>query len=268
MNVKSWIKDHSLLSYFLLTYLITWTIALPNIAKVQGWFDLSIPMASHYLTAFGPLLAALIMTYITKGKTGIRTFLKRLVQWKNIAKPVWLVTISLLIVFIITYTFLFLAGVAPDISGIGNINYLPNIGLFALPLWILTNGVGEEGGWRGFALPKLLEKHGPLKSSVILAIFWSVWHAFAFFYIPNYMNLGWAVIGFFFGILAGSIVFTWIYKNSKGSVLTSILFHGFLNFTTASRLSDKIIAPVITTLVMVFAVYLVYTFTRKSSENS
>jgi membrane protease YdiL (CAAX protease family) len=266
MKLSELIKKHQLASYFLLTYLLTWAIALPNVAKAQGWFDLGLPMAWHYLTAYGPLLAAIVVIWAVQGKDGLKTYWRNLTKWRDIPLLTWVVAFSLLIIFGIGYGIWFGVGGAPDLSDVGNINFLKNIGLWALPLWVLTSGLGEEGGWRGFALPKLRERFGPIKSSLIIWFFWSLWHVFAFLYLPNYANLGWAVIGFFLGILAGSIVFTWIWENSNNSLVPAILFHGFLNFTTASRISDQIIAPVITMFIMVLAVGMAYGFARKQKK--
>jgi membrane protease YdiL (CAAX protease family) len=97
------------------------------------------------------------------------------------------------------------------------VNFLPDLGLGAWAVWFATSGCGEELGWRGFALPRLQRTHSALISSVLLAIGWAGWHLPAFFYLPSYTAMGLQILpGFFLGVLAGSIVLTWLYNSSGG----------------------------------------------------
>ena len=124
----------------------------------------------------------------------------------------------------------------------------------ALPLWVLTFGIGEETGWRGFALPRLQESHSPLGATIILWVFWALWHLPLFFYSYEVSILP----GFLIGLLAGAINFTWLYNSTDGSILLVALWHGTFNFTTAcSSCKTGLSAAVISTLVMVWAVAIV-----------
>ncbi|MDZ7336120.1 MAG: CPBP family intramembrane metalloprotease [candidate division KSB1 bacterium] len=93
-------------------------------------------------------------------------------------------------------------------------------------LWLLTYGIGEETGWRGYALPRLQKNHSALSATVILWVFWALWHLSAFFYLYDPT----IVIGFLLGVLAGAIVFTWLYNSTGGSILMVTLLHGVFNF--------------------------------------
>jgi membrane protease YdiL (CAAX protease family) len=92
------------------------------------------------------------------------------------------------------------------------------------------DGLGEELGWRGFALPRLLRRFSPLMASVIMGAVWAVWH------VPMALTAGSPMSGIPFHhhlshMFAVSILFTWIFQNTRGSILLAILFHAANNVT-------------------------------------
>lgn len=93
-------------------------------------------------------------------------------------------------------------------------------------------GLSEEPGWRGFALPRLLARFSPLSSSLILGIFWAVWHAPARFGGFEAKTPEDTIIEWIFIVLI-SIIFTWLYNRTKFSLLATVLLHPAMN--TASR---------------------------------
>jgi hypothetical protein len=100
-----------------------------------------------------------------------------------------------------------------------------------------------------------------MASSVLLAIGWAGWHLPAFVYIPSYTAMGLRILpGFFFGLLAGAIVLTWLYNSSGGSVLAAVLWHASFNFVTSSPNAGGLVAGVTSTLVMVWAVAVVWRY--------
>jgi membrane protease YdiL (CAAX protease family) len=103
------------------------------------------------------------------------------------------------------------------------------IALFAVDL-LYGGSLGEEPGWRGFALPYLQKKHSPFEASVILGFFWALWHA------PIDISHGYVLSGFG-GVVARliwtiplTILFTFFYNRTKGSVLVAILLHTSANY--------------------------------------
>ena len=86
--------------------------------------------------------------------------------------------------------------------------------------------------------------------------------AFAgFFYVPSYTAIGLQILpGFFLGVLAGAIVLTWLYNSSGGSVMAAVLWHTSFNFVTASPNAAGLVAAVTSTLVMVWAVAVVWRY--------
>lgn len=90
---------------------------------------------------------------------------------------------------------------------------------------VILGPLFEEPGWRGFALPRMQEKSGPLAASVILGMIWAVWHA------PGYLG-GWMQSSFaalLVYCVGFSILATWIYNNTRGSILLMILLHSSSN---------------------------------------
>lgn len=133
-------------------------------------------------------------------------------------------------------------------------NFLPNLGLAAWPFWVLTSGIGEETGWRGFALPRLQRKHGALTATLILSVFWVGWHVPQFFYLPTLAAIGISgFAGFAFSIAAGAILFTWLFNSTRGSILAVVLWHGGFNFITASKAGAGTAVMNMSILVMVWA---------------
>lgn len=98
----------------------------------------------------------------------------------------------------------------PDLSLIGQVDFLPPLApISAVLLWLATFRLGEELGWRGFALPRLLQHMGPIRASLTLGALWALWHLPYFLYQPSYQAMGWAglpVLGLSF--VATALVFT------------------------------------------------------------
>ncbi len=253
------IQRHPLSIFLVIAYAVTWAIAVPLALGAHGLLNWKLPQAIHYLAQFGPAAAAIIVTALTSGRDGLRELGTRAVKWRVGAKwlliaagsPIALFTVAALIAR-------FVDGQWLNLWDLGNVNFLPAIGPAALPMWFVTNGLGEEIGWRGFALPRLQERHRALTATLILAVFWALWHVPAFFYVPTYRDMGArGAPGFFFGLLSGAILFTWLYNSTGGSILMVAIWHGLFNFFTASSAGHGTLAMVFSIEVMVWAVALV-----------
>jgi membrane protease YdiL (CAAX protease family) len=258
-----------LVAYFLLAYAISWAIAIPLAAAKQGWIDWQPPFAIHYLVAFGPMLSAILVTCATAGIESVKRLLQRIVRWP-LQRRWWLVALSPLLAYAVIAVLLRLAqGEWTDVSLLGEVNFLPPLGAGALALWIFTFGLGEEVGWRGFALPRLQRNRSPLAASLVLWVFWAIWHWPMFFYIYDPALLPMILLG----MLTGTIFLTWLYNGSRGSLLMVILWHATYDFITASKAGEGVVAAIVTALVMVWAVVLVVrskavNLPRRSDKNS
>ena len=250
-------KSGSLPMFFILAYAFSWAVEIPLALKAQGLLDTPLPFSAHYLGAYGPLLAAIVMTWVTAGQEGLRELLGRMFKWR-VRPGWWLVALAPLVLYALVGVVLrFVQGQWPDAGALGQIDFLPNLGAGALLLWFLTFGLGEEAGWRGYALPRLQRGRNALSATVILWVFWALWHLPLFFYLYDVTVLP----GLLLGLLAGAITFTWLYNSTAGSILLLAVWHGAFNFTTGCvTCKTGVAAAVLSALVMVWAVVVVIWF--------
>lgn len=207
-------KRRPLIPFFLIAYLLSWYPWLLSMAGVR---------TSGGLNPLGPLVSALIVTGVTSGWKGIKALLKRLVLWR--VNILWYAVVLLLPVLInglstILNVFVFGAP-APVVSLAASWKNL--VGQFIFIFFFI--GLGEEPGWRGFALPHLQSSRSPLKATLILAAFWAIWHAPLFgteFKREQYLP-------FLISLLAATIIITWIYNHTRGSILIPMIFHSTVN---------------------------------------
>jgi membrane protease YdiL (CAAX protease family) len=141
-----------------------------------------------------------------------------------------------------------------------NIEYplvsMRSIGIILLIFLMNTihGGLSEEPGWRGFALPRLQARFSPLKSSIILGILWAVWHAPARFGGIEAKTLEDTLIEWVL-ILLITIIMTWFYNRTKGSVLVTALFHASMN-TSSSFIPGTLVAILLVPVSMIFLVFI------------
>jgi membrane protease YdiL (CAAX protease family) len=190
----------------------------------------------------GPTLSAFIMTGTTEGRAGIRRLLRRFVLWRVglrwylfvlIGPPV-LAVLGTIVLPGALASFQTPDPLLPDPLLPDPLSVLAYLGLFVLVL-VLGGPLGEEPGWRGFALPRLQRLHGPLVGSLILGPLWSFWH------LPLNLNPSWshgagssgsAILVILNGLVATvayTIIFTWVFNNTYGSLLIVILLHTSLD---------------------------------------
>jgi membrane protease YdiL (CAAX protease family) len=250
-------KRHSLLMFFILAYVLSWAVEIPLALRAQGLLAARIPWTLHYLAAYGPMLAAIIVTGLTDGREGLKALWGRMVKWR--VRPVWwLVALAPLALYVLVAVVLRLVEAqGPDLAALGQIDFLPNLGAGALLVWFLTFGLGEETGWRGYALPRLQRGRSALSATVLLWVFWALWHLPLFFYLYDVT----IIVGFLFGLLAGAITFTWLYNSTGGSILLVAVWHAAFNFVTGCvACKTGVAAAVVSTLIMVWAVVVVVWF--------
>lgn len=242
----------SLLVFFLLAYGLSWLVHVPMALANQGVIEVQLPAGLHFTGAYGPLIAALLVTAWQTGRPGVRELFARVTRWRVGAG--WL----LLAIFSPALAFLAAAAVTRLVSGVwpfdqfGAISELPGLNwLGGWLVWTLTFGLGEETGWRGFALPRLQASRSARTATLILGLVWAGWHLPQFFY--NYSDVSpFGMAAFLVSILSGALVLTFFYNSTGGSILVAVLWHGALNTAVAG--ADGLVAALVNGLVILAAV--------------
>jgi hypothetical protein len=209
---ESWIARHQLPLFFALAYLLSWYPWI--IALAQG--------RSTGPNPLGPFVAAMIMAALVGGRRELKDLLSRLVRarvgWRwyafLFALPVGLCLAAAVVAMLVT-------GSHPSLLASDKWRELPDRFIFIF----LFIGLGEEPGWRGFALPRLQKNHSPLIASLILAPLWAIWHLPLMgheFPLP-------ILPAFLVSLLGGTLVQTWLFNRTRGSVLIQMLFHATVN---------------------------------------
>jgi CAAX protease family protein len=103
-----------------------------------------------------------------------------------------------------------------------------SLSIFLIPL-LFVLAIDEEVGWRGIALPRLLEHCSVFSASLILGAVWAIFHWPLF--LPGQMLTaeGTSILTHSSTVIVLAILYTWIYQHTRGSVLTAVLFHGAFN---------------------------------------
>ena len=252
--MKSLVQKNTLVIYYLLAVIITTVAVLPIILSTQGVIPLDVSQEWHPLGALGPILAACLVVYFARGKSGLSAYINSLSDTK-ISLKLFLFSISPLLVYPVVAVAVPLFSKQTGQS----LGQFPPIWWISLLISALTYGIGEEAGWRGFALPRLQARMNALWSIFVLTIFHALWHI-PFFYYRLEFGFG-ATIGFFVGMLAGGIIMTYLINDSGGKTLLPILFHTTWNIASMVSLATfPEVTYTLTTLQMVAAVLIVIVF--------
>jgi membrane protease YdiL (CAAX protease family) len=215
---------HPLVFFFLLSFVFTW-----------GYFGLfwalQLPAALLLMGAAGPTVSAFLILAITSGKPGVLRLLRSYVHWRVGVR--WYLVTLVGIQALMFLAFVVVPGnladfVAPDRS------FVPLwLSSFVVILFLPPGGpVLEEGGFRGFALPRLQHLYGPLVGTLILGALWGLWHL-CFFFGPvaqtgpdaTFVSVSITFVLFTIGLTGLSVIMTWVLNNCGGSVLMAILAH-------------------------------------------
>jgi membrane protease YdiL (CAAX protease family) len=206
------VRRYPLITFFVLAYVFSW----------WPWPLYILGLAASPVIGFGPFFAAVVVLALTGGKAGVVALLRRMVRWR--VAPVWYAVALLLPVAInvaATVLNVLLGARPPSPAELGAWpGLIPTF--FLLLLVPGLGGAWEEPGWRGYALPKLQASRSALLASLILGVGWAFWH------LPLMVTgvIPWSDIAY---VIVQSVVYTWLFNNTRGSVLLVMLFHTMNN---------------------------------------
>ncbi|MBC7266731.1 MAG: CPBP family intramembrane metalloprotease [Anaerosomatales bacterium] len=216
-------RKHPVGWFYALAFALSWAGWVPIVADSRGAISLPGPAVFPLLLlpAAGPALAAAVVARRVDGEGAVDRLLRPLVEWRDGAP--WLTVACLLPALAL------LAGKAlTDVAGLeaprvpaGGVAATTVVG--ALVTSLLSNP-WEEVGWRGFALPRLQERHGALVATLVVGVMLGLWHLPLFFWVGNPMSER-PFLPWFVGTVAVSFVYTWLYNGAKRSLLPVTIFH-------------------------------------------
>ncbi|MGQ9896616.1 MAG: CPBP family intramembrane glutamic endopeptidase [Acidobacteriota bacterium] len=250
------VRRYPIPAFFVIAYAFSWTIGGLLVADYHG--VVSAPKSLHYLSAFGPAIAALIVTAVVGGRAGLADLWRRIVR-VDVGGRWWLiglgVPLALGLVAVVVYAVS--NGALPPIGRFGEVDYLGNIDApLALALWIATYGFGEEIGWRGLAFHRMAAG-GWLRAAVIIGVLWGLWHLPYFFYKENFIALGvGGFVGYLISMTMGSILLSWMYRSSGDSILLVAVWHGLFDFVSASPAAEGVGNAIISGVVIVWVIFI------------
>jgi membrane protease YdiL (CAAX protease family) len=212
-----WIRRSPLVAYFILVFGIEWLLVLLLSPVVP-------PLIALLIGSWLPNAVGLLVTGVAGGRSGIRELLGKAVLWRIGLR--WY-AVALLVPTTMTLLamglYLVLGNAPPE--------PLPSSQLLPIVLGaVFTGAMGEELGWRGTALPRLQARWNPLISSLILGVLWGLYH------LPSFLLSGLPLrdqplIPFMVASLGFTILITWTYNRTGGSLIPVFLYHFATNLT-------------------------------------
>ncbi len=208
--------------YFVLVFGLSAPLWLLQVLIRNNDLPLNIPI-TDILAAFMPLVVGYFLTARESGRKAARDLLKRVFDFKRIARRRWYAAIFLIApaIFLAIYCVLSIAGVP-----------LPegwNVSLISIPLlltFFFLGAAGEEVGYMGYAFEPIQKRWGALGAALIIGLPWAVWH------YPSILEQGhdwgwifWGTIG----TIAIRVILVWIYNNTNASLFACIVTHALYN---------------------------------------
>ena len=230
---KSFMVRHPMLAFYLMSCAFFWTLLILFGAVVVGAQHVD-PNAQAWtvwiVTIIGswmPSLSAAIVVRATQGHDAVAALFARLVRFKL---PAGWYLASLIPLGVVTLAVLGyrLSGGAPE----GSTPLTFTVWFHLLVINPLAGPTGEEPGWRGFALPRLLERYSPLKAGLVLGLMWSFWHLMMWLVASGYSGTTQLVyiLEFTVTIVALNLLMIWIYQHVPDSLAPMVVAHFVFNF--------------------------------------
>jgi membrane protease YdiL (CAAX protease family) len=219
-NVSKLVKKYPALSLFFVSSIIGTVFLL---LVIQG----IVPSFFVFIAASSVSVTGVLLTAITEGKEGVYNLFGQLGKWR-VGTQWWIFVVLYLAPANLIGLYL-ISGNVPDLSNIPFLNVIPLMFVF-----FVTAGLGEELGWRGYLLPRLQSRYNALYASLITGLLWALWHSVLFLVdFPGFPYFNWttqhgfitAMFFFIIYLMSWSILYTWVYNNTNGSLLLSCVFH-------------------------------------------
>ena len=211
----SLVRRHPLITFFVLAYALAWWI------WILYAFDITF---LGPIFALGPFLAAIIVTALTRGTAGLKALLSRMVRWR--VGLGWYAAALLLPVAVYLFAMslnILLGARASTAEQFGSWYLIFPLFAYSL-LFPLSGAFGEELGWRGYALPRVQARLWALSAALVIGVIQTAWH------LPLFMSdRSTSPVPLILGYMGLGILATWVFNNTRGSVLLTMLLHASFN---------------------------------------
>ena len=207
-TIVTWTRQHRLAAFFGLTFLLSW----------WSWPFYALDLAPTAFFPCGPLVAALVVIGVAEGKAGYRDLGARMIRWR-VGWTWWLVAVGTPLAVLAVATVANVAIWGAPVPVLATIAW-SQLALGAAVRFVnpLDGPLGEEPGWRGYALPQLQAERSPLVSGLVLAVFVALWH------LPLVASGMLPPVGLPI-TFAITFVYVWLFNRTGGSVLMTMVFH-------------------------------------------
>src|SRR5215211_1527736 len=238
-TIKAFIKSHPVLSYFVLAFAISWGGILPiigGVGAIPGTAEETTELfpAVYLVTVAGPSLAGLLLTGLTGGWTAFRELGSRLLKWRVAAR--WYAVALLTTPLTVMATLLSLSLISPEfLPGFLTTSVKASMLQFGFVASVgLLTGLLEELGWTGFAIPRLLGRHGVLATGLFVGLLWGGWH-----FLSNIWGSG-TSSGIPLALFMPAILFSflppyrvlmvWVYDRTKSPLVAVLMYASLVAF--------------------------------------
>src|SRR5215213_2205696 len=232
----SLVKRHPIITFFVLTYVLTWALESPlvflrdTVTDTQG-------LVLVILASNVPSVVAIVLTAIVFGRGTLRKLLGRLLIWR--VNPLWYLVVILGPVALAGGVVALNALMGGPALSLG----MPLLGVAVFLAFSIFPGsaLGEEIGWRGYPLPRLQTRRSALSATLIIGVIWALCH------LPLWLA-GWLqgepfrtptlYAAFVVSTIALSVILAWVYNSTGGSLLMVALLHATANFPITLSIDD------------------------------
>ncbi len=231
-------------AFFVLTYLFTallWWPILRSGQSLSGQGGLAGRLALLLLLAtVAPSLVGIVMAAIEGGGRGLRELLGQVLRWRF---GLGWYALALLLMPLVWLVALFVGRLFGGPTPVVRLDFL-----------IPVAAIGEEFGWRGYALPRLQGRLGALGAALVIGPIWAVWHLPYYAYPASHpLPLGIDFTLFALSLISESVLATWVYNSTGGSVLATILYHHSIHLASLVPVVPGVVGTVVLTLVTMAA---------------
>lgn len=225
---SGWLTRHPILAFILVCYGFSWGLWSLMILSSHGMLPFRFP--TNPLGSFGPAVPAIVLTAAVHGREGLRRLRQRLFQWRESGAQYLFTILSTAALYAVAISIAALSGslTQPVFENLDRWYMVFPLGLYVL---ILGGPLGEEIGWRGYLLPALQRRTSPLAAALLVGLIWSVWHL-PDFWLEGAAQKGSSILLFAVTTIALSVVFTWVFNKTHGSLFVAVLYHFFVNMTS------------------------------------